>query len=312
VTGTNNPDPGSIQKILAVIDPTAIRQPCVEKAARLAAAFGSLLELYICDTEQNIPQSWAGGTTLAQYRGVLRERRLAMLEALAAPLREHGIHVITETQWSAPLARSIVEHAIRSQADLVVKDTPRHTPPVSFAQADWILLHHLPMPLLLVRRKEWADHPVVAACVDPCHGAERPPALDDALLAMSCSLGRALSGDVSVLHALEGPAHLPDETPDRATIEAAYELQREAVLQVAKRANVPGEELHFQDGHFPESLFQLVRNEKPDVLVMGVAARQKFHEGGASTASEVLEQTDCDLLVMKPPGFVSPALVSSG
>ncbi|MEP7242073.1 MAG: hypothetical protein ABI885_00145 [Gammaproteobacteria bacterium] len=49
---------------------------------------------------------------------------------------------------------------------------------------------------------------------------------------------------------------------------------------------------------------------KPAVLVMGVAARQRF-SGSASTASQVLEQTDCDLLVGKPAGFISPVLVTN-
>lgn len=301
-----------IQKILVVVDPSASRHPCVEKAARLAASFGSTIELYVCDVGQNIPQSWAGGTTFAQYQAILRERRLAMLEALSSPLRARGIHVTIEAECNAPRERAIVAHAIRTCADLVVKDAHRQVSPTSFSQPDWIMVHHLPMPLLLVGRGEWADHPLVAACVDPCHAAERPPVLDDALLTMSCSLGRALAGDVSVLHALQMPPHLPGEPPERASIDAAYEQQRAAVAQVADRANVGEKELRFEDGQFPDSLLRMVKTAKPDVLVMGVAARQKFQCGGASTAWEIMDQIDCDLLVMKPPGFVSPALVSDG
>jgi universal stress protein E len=299
-----------IQKILVLVDPHAIRHPCVEKAANLAHSFGSTLELYICEIEQNVPQSWAGGTTLAQYRGVVRERRLAMLEALAAPLRTRGIHVLTDTQWSAPFERAVVEHAIRTRADLVVKDTIRHVSPISFAQDDWVLIHHLPMPLLLVRRKEWAEHPLISACVDPSHVAERSPALDAALLSMARSFSRALSGDVSVLHALQMPPHLRGEPPKRAEVEADYERQRAVVLQAAERADLNPEALRFQEGPFPETLIEMVLNEKPDILAVGVAARQKFQEGAGSTASEILDQTDCDLLVLKPPGFVSPTLVT--
>jgi nucleotide-binding universal stress UspA family protein len=55
----------------------------------------------------------------------------------------------------------------------------------------------------------------------------------------------------------------------------------------------------------------MVKTEKPELLVMGVAARQRFEQGAASTASEVLEQIDCDLLVLKPAGFISPALATN-
>jgi nucleotide-binding universal stress UspA family protein len=47
------------------------------------------------------------------------------------------------------------------------------------------------------------------------------------------------------------------------------------------------------------------------MLVMGVAARSRFtHVGPAGTAAQILERLDCDLLVVKPAGFVSPLLVT--
>ena len=69
-----------VQKILVVVDPTARKHPCIGKAARLAASFGSTIELFTCDREMQIPDSWAGGTTSLQYRQYMREQRIAMLE----------------------------------------------------------------------------------------------------------------------------------------------------------------------------------------------------------------------------------------
>lgn len=86
-----------IENILVVVDPTATSHPCVDKAARIAQGFGSTLELFIGDVEQG------GGSTFLDYRKNLRERRLATLETLAAPLRARGIHVRTESQWHVPL-----------------------------------------------------------------------------------------------------------------------------------------------------------------------------------------------------------------
>jgi universal stress protein E len=325
MSNVNDPHPRSVrfadrahcrdvfEKILVVVDPTAVRHPSVEKAARLAASCGSSLELYICDVDQSVPENWAGGTTLAQYRGVLREQRLAMLESLAAPIRARGVHVTVATEWFVPLEQGVVQHAIRSRADLVVKDTHRHAPALHMpvAQTDWIIIRHLPMPLLLVRPGEWPVRPLVSACVDPCHVAERPAQLDESLVDVSASVSRALAGEVSVLHSLQIPPHLPGDEPASKDVELAYEKQRAAVSSLAHRADLAGGALRFESGSFPESLIRLVKREKPDLLVMGVAARQRFQHGASSTASQVLEQTDCDLLVMKPTGFVSPALITN-
>jgi universal stress protein E len=301
-----------IQKILVVVDPTAILHPGIDKAARLAARFGSTLELFVCDVNQYIPESWAGGTTLAQYRGLIRERRLTMLEGLASPLRERGIHVTTDSEWHVALEEGIVRRAIRTRADLVVKDIHRHAPMPHMAgvQSDWVLIRQLPMPLLLVRPTPWAIHPKVAVSVDPCRVAERPVELDDSLVSLGCSIGRALAGDVELLHALQPLPHLPEERPTAEAIQATHDAQRKAVTHVAERASIGRSAMKFVERRIPEGIVELVAEERPAVLVMGTAARQRFQNGAASTASQVLERTACDLLIVKPAGFVSPALVT--
>src|ERR1044071_1051407 len=114
-----------IQRIIAVVEFGGVARPAVEKAARLAAAFGATLELYACDEVENVPASWAGGSTLAQYLSVVRERRLAVLEERAAPYRASGLSVSTIYECRADPEEALVMHAIRSGASLVVKDVSR-------------------------------------------------------------------------------------------------------------------------------------------------------------------------------------------
>jgi universal stress protein E len=303
----------AIEKILVVVDPTALRHPCIEKATRLAAGFGSTVELYVCDVDQSVPESWAGGSTLAQYRSVLRERRLGMLEELAAPMRADGIHVIVESEWHAPLEDAVIRRAIHTRADLVIKDTHRHplTAHMPSVQTDWNLIRQLPMPLLLVRPGAWGAHPAIAASVDPFHVAERPVALDQSLLDLACSLRRALSGNLAAFHVLQPTPHLPGEPVSAATQAATFECQRTAVNDLVQGRSVGACETGFIEAPVPEGIVQLVQRSHPAILLMGVAARERLPIGAVSTASQVLEQTDCDLLVVKPSGFVSPALVTS-
>jgi universal stress protein E len=302
----------AIQKILVVVDPTASQHPCIEKAARLAGSFGSTLELYVCEAGEDLPPSWAGGSTLAQYRGLIREQRLAMLEGLAAPLRTRGIHVITESNWHVPLAEGVTLHALRSRADLVVKDTHRHStgPFATGAHTDWELIRQLPTPLLLVRPTPWPDHPLVVASVDPCHAAERPVELDTALLALTCSFARATAGYVSVLHALQPPPHLPEQRLSAQTVQAEFERQADAVLRLAERVHLGKDALNCIEGRIPDTIVQFALRDRPAMLAMGVAARQRPQVGATSTAAQVLEETSCDLLLVKAPGFVSPVLVT--
>src|SRR5262249_43410776 len=115
-----------VQKILVVVDLNATSHAGLEKAARIASAFGSTIELFSCDDERTLPESWAGGTTLGAYRGLMRERHMADLEKLAGPLRRRGLNIVAESQSKAAREQAIVERAIRIEADLVVKDVERH------------------------------------------------------------------------------------------------------------------------------------------------------------------------------------------
>lgn len=300
-----------VQKILVVVDPTASAHPCVEKAARLAASFGSSLELFICDAEMAGPGPGAASLSREQRHAVLREQRMALLEPLAAPLRARGIHVTTESVWQVPLTLGIVTHAIRSGADLVVKDTHAHAPSTHMptVQTDWILIRQVPVPLLLVHAGAWPAHPRIAASVDPGGIAERPATLDQVLLSEARTLGRALMGEVEVLHALQGPPHLGDEQPSAAVRSEFRSRERAAVEQFVESGGVSCDAIRFIDRRMPEGVVDLVHDRRPDILVIGAAGRSRFPGSVASTASQVLEQVACDLLVMKPPGFVSPVLV---
>ena len=110
-----------IENILVIVDPTAASHPCIEKAARIALGFGSTLDLFICDVEQG------GGAAFADYRQKLRERRLSMLEALAAPLRAQGIHVKTDSQWHVPLesAPHLADEVVSAQERTAARERQR-------------------------------------------------------------------------------------------------------------------------------------------------------------------------------------------
>ena len=235
-----------------------------------------------------------------------------MLETLAAPLRERGIHVKTESQWQVPLEQGIVEHAIRTRADLVIKDTHRHRPEshMPSVQTDWVLIRQLPMPLLLVRPIPWGSHPLIAAAIDPAHVADRPPELDRSLHYIGSQLSEVLVGNLVLLHVLEPAPHLPGQVLSVQEHAAHRERQRAQVNKFLSDAPLETRESRFVEGNVPESIVQAVQTMRPAILAMGVAARQRLQIGSVSTASQVLEQTECDLLLVKPAGFVSPALVT--
>jgi nucleotide-binding universal stress UspA family protein len=137
-------------------------------------------------------------------------------------------------------------------------------------------------------------------------------ALDDEMVGKAESLSCALGGEIRLVHSLQSPPHLPGEPVSPKARHAAQEQARAAVASVADRNGVPYNLLHFLAEPLPTGILELAQSAGADVLVMGSAGRPRFQYSVASTASIVLEQTSCDLLVVKAPGFVSPLLVTEG
>jgi universal stress protein E len=213
-------------------------------------------------------------------------------------------------EWHAPLEQGIGHHVIRTRPDLVVKETHRHVAAgrADISYTDWNLIRQIPVPLLLVRRKPWPPAVQVAAALDPCRPAERPVVLDETIVGEARSLSGLLGGMVNAYHVLQAPPHLPGETVSSARRAQMHAQARHVVEQLAQGAAAA---VHLVEGTAIEGLRQLAAEHHPDILVMGTVARPRSaHAAAGGTAARVLEQIDCDLLVVKPPGFVSPLLVT--
>lgn len=299
-------------RILVVVDPTAAgAQPAVHKAARIAASCGAALELYICDVEQDIPDSWAGPSRAGEYRDVRRQQYLGELGALAQPMRARGQQISLVCEWHAPLEEGIGHHVIRTRPDLVVKATARHPlmPRAALTRTDWNLIRQIPASLLLVGSQPWRPAPRVAVAVDPGHTVEHPAHLDEALVEEGSELSALLGAQLELYHVLQTPPHLPGEPVPPQQKEDAHACARLGAQRLARRAGATA--VRTTEGRVIDGLAQLVAEHTPDVLVMGAVARPRWaHSAASGTAAQVLERIACDLLVVKPPGFVSPLLVT--
>jgi len=296
-----------ITKMLVVVDPTASEHPGVDKAARIAAGCGAALELYVCDVVQEGDPA---------DRATREEQALGLLERLAAGLRASGLEVECRVEWHAPLEQGIGLRVLHAGADFVVKETHRHQLAATrggYGLTDWTLIRQISVPLLLVRETPWPGHPRITVGVDPMHPAQRPATLDEALIAVGAEVANATRGVIDALHVLQEPPHLPGETVPAATRAAAHARARQAVTRLIECSNSGGNpvELHFVTGRVAANVLGFAAARETDILVLGSGAHSRWRQSGASgTAAQILESLTCDLLVVRPPGYVSPLLVT--
>ena len=304
------------QRILVVVDPTALAHPAIERAAWLARAVPSAVELFICDYVSNLAETRDDKSgAVAQARATLMARHKARLEQVAGSLAAQGLKVTVDSRWDYPLHDGIVRKALDFGADLVVKDTHFHSvlKRSIFSNTDWSLIRNCASPLWLVKPRLPGPKACFVAAVDPLHARDKPAGLDNKILRTANSLAKSLAGEVQVFHGFDIAAALaisadsmamPIAPPVREFADAMRVEHTDAVNELCSRYAIPAERIHVHEGGTRELLMTLTDQLNADVVIMGAVSRSGLKGLFlGNTAEDMLDRLHCDLLIVKPDGF---------
>ena len=304
-----------IRRILvAVKDANARSLPAVDKAAQLARAFGAQLELFHGIVERLAADAYVyqeGG--LAGAERTLRTRYREHLEGVARRLRNTGLKVNVAAEWDFPVYEAIVRQAHRVKADLIVAEchAGRRLAPWLLHVTDWELLRTSPVPVLLVKNARAYQKPVVLAALDPSHAFEKPVKLDSAILDTAGAFTKALHGSLHAMHAYAAVSLGADSVNGvgaALAMEAISETQARARKGFARAVarKVPRARQHLVCDVPIDAIPQTARATDAALVVMGAISRSGFERLiVGNTAERVLNQLTCDVLVVKPPRFVT-------
>lgn len=324
----------SIRRILvAVKDVRGKGSRTIRKAATLARSLGASVELFHAIAEPLAVESlMLAGLSVQKFEDDERQRYLKRLERLAAPLRLHGLRVTTAAEWDFPVHEAVVRRAVRTKADLIIAERhgTKHVAPWMLRYSDWELLRQSPVPVLVVKTAKLYDSPRILAAIDPSHTFSKTAQLDDAILRLGSRLATAAHGRLHAAHAyvptLMGltPAELsiPDATAQIISLAGRDAKKRfDKALRSARLGSLPPARRHVIAQHAIDAIPRLARELDCSLVVMGALSRSGLKRMViGNTAERVLDDLPCDLLIVKPAGFVSrvarksrgPQLVSLG
>jgi universal stress protein E len=303
-----------MKSLLVIVDPTAQEHPAVAKAALLATKFAAHLELYACDTRAARETRFTAAAVQGKSGSDAVPLR-TFLEKLAQPLRERGLDVSTEVEFSESLAAQLVDRTRCSSADMVIKDTHHHSLAhrTFLGNTDWELIRGCPLPLLLTKSASWAQAPQIVAAIDPFHLNDKPADLDRQILEQASGLASGLGGRAHALHAYIPVAVVAAAVatePGTALAASPQEIKQERqhrledLAQVTAPYSIASECLHVEPGGPIQVLPDAARELHADVMVMGALSRRGLKRIFiGSTAEDVLERLPCDALIVKPPDF---------
>ncbi len=300
----------AINRIMAVIDPGSETQRALARAAEFARKLDAELILFLCDYSASLADSPLLSASI-QSRGrqaFIHEKKL-WLEQLAQPLREQGIVVDTEAVWGKRFYAEAIRKCLRSHVDLVVKATEHHSKirRTFFSSSDWHLIRECPAAVLLVKLDELPAEAKLIAAVDPVAEQGAPPHFDRKIIDAAEWLRDKLQASLSVVHWYESPYFPADEDKIPPAVKQTHEEMLAALLA---DCDVAPENVHLRAGENEQALLELVSATHADMVIMGAVARyflERLVIG--SSAEKILDRLPCDILVLKPDGFVSPVML---
>lgn len=263
---------------------------------------------------------------VGEYEARVRERESQTLAQLLAP--GHGrlpiSHEVRFGAVSVEVVRDVLEHG----RDLVIKRSgDSGAGSMIFGGTDQHLLRNCPCPVWILPPRERPQYRRIMAAVDfdPWNEDEKEDELNRSILELASSLAIADFAELHVAHAWESVSEsvirvFGSDLPDT---DVARNVEREQRSHMARLELLDqklrrwiGEEgyafvsprLHLRRGKALNVIPDLSVELKVDLVVMGTVSRSGIP--GlliGNTAEVILNNIECAVVAVKPPGFVSPA-----
>ena len=314
------------RNILFVADPEKTCRPALERAVLLAE--NNQAELTVVDVIPRLSAGFRlrdGGATAEDLQSAAAKQHLCRLDALIkpyAPRLDIRVKVLTGTPYL-----EIIREVLRSKHDLVIR------PPEDagwfgrlFGSDDMNLLRQCPCPVWAIKCKGSGSFQRILAAVDvddSLRPEEMRHAMNLRILEIAGTLALSEFADLYVVHVWDAIGEIllrgtvvstpetevavyVDQVRERHASYLAALLQEVTGILGADALDYLKPKTHLLRGEARKKIPVLARKLGVDLVVMGTVGR-----GGipgllmGNTAETILQQVDCSVLAIKPPGFVT-------
>lgn len=302
------------RNILVVVNPEEERQVALERAVKVAALEQDAkltLLLPIYDFSYEMTSMLSSDERKEMQEGVIGQRR-EWLDTIVEPYRKHR-PVDVKVVWHSRPFECILQEVLTHEYDLVVKGTHHHSflQTFIFTPTDWHLLRKCPCPILLVKESEWIRGGHIVAAINCTSDDEEQQKLNDRITAEGIEVAELLGADLYLVNSYPStPVNVAIELPEfdpKAYNDAISEHHQMLMKQHAGRFGIGQAWTRVEEGLPEEVLPDIARNLNASLMIMGCVGRTGLSAALlGNTAEQVIDQLHCDLLILKPDGYVCP------
>lgn len=302
------------QKILAVVDPTTEDQKALKRALELArktdACITAFLTIY--DFSYEMTTMLSSDEREAMRQSVINDRT-QWLQSILADLDTAEISIDCQVIWHNRPFEQIIEQVLKNNYDIVIKGTHQHDKfkSVIFTPTDWHILRKCPCPVLLVKEHLWPDNGNIVAALNIGSEEEEHRSLNEKITAEAKQLTQVMKANLHLVNSFPGtPVNIAIEIPEFNANDynrSMLKHHEKAMLEHAKAFNIATENTHIKEG-LPEDVIESVANNlDAELVILGTVGRTGLSAALiGNTAEHVIDRLNCDVLALKPDGYVSP------
>jgi len=307
------------KNILVVIDPSTNEQKALKRAVSLAAnineANGSKVIinafLSIFDFSYEMTTILSGDERDAMRQSVINDKELWLKDIIQS--LNTDIDIQCQITWHSRPFEAIIEQVINKNYDLVVKGTHQHDKlkSIIFTPTDWHILRKCPCPVLLVKEHEWPQNGNIIAALNLGSDEIEHHSLNIKITEETKQLAQVIQANVHLVNSYPGtPVNIAIEIPEFNSTEyndTILKHHQQAMIKHANKFDISVVNTHIEEG-LPEAVIEQVAEKiDAELVVLGTIGRTGISAALiGNTAEHVIDQLNCDILALKPDGYVSP------
>lgn len=302
------------KNILVVADPTVDDQKALSRALELKAKHPAKVTLFLSfyDFSYEMTTMLSNDERVSMKNAVIEDRK----EWLKVLIKNSGADIDkidTKVVWHNRPYESIIREVINKNYDLVIKGTHAHDvlKSVIFTPTDWHLLRKCPCSVLLVKEHDWPEHGKVLAAVSAGTDDEFHGELNNEIITHASIMARLLNSETHLINAFPPtPMNIAVEIPEFDPTEYNSNMKhyhQNCLTELAEEFEINVNNTHLAEGMPEDVIPRKAKELDAELVVMGTIGRNGISAALiGNTAEHVIDNIDCDLLALKPPGFKSP------
>lgn len=302
------------KRILAIIDATHDDQKALKRAVELAhkteASITAFLTIY--DFSYEMTTMLSSDEREAMRTSVINDR-LQWMKKQVDSIEHSGVNIDCKVLWHNRPFEQIIEQVLVNGYDIVIKGTHQHDKlkSVIFTPTDWHILRKCPCPVLLVKDHLWPKGGNIIASLNIGSDDKEHQSLNNKITEEAINLSKLIEANAHLVNSFPGtPVNLAIEIPEFNATEyndSMFSHHQISMQAHAEKFSIAQANTHVMEG-LPEDVIEDISNElDAELVILGTIGRTGLSAALiGNTAEHVIDKLNCDVLALKPDGYVSP------